>query len=89
MVDLDVVVVRAREFQTFADGLDESGMHDSARRLRLAVYDVYELVDELLSERSARVAMQANYERALDVLSVRACETCSARARSAVEEEVG
>jgi hypothetical protein len=89
VVDLDACAARAREFVTFADGLDESGMHDSARRLRLATYDLNDLVDELRAERSARVAMQENYERALEVLSVRACETCSARARSAVEEAVG
>jgi HEPN domain-containing protein len=87
VVDLDACAARAHELTTFANGLDDAGMHDSARRLRLSSYDVVELVEELRAEQSGRRAMQANYERALDVLTTRACETCL-RAARAVEEAV-
>lgn len=88
MLDLDACGERSRELVTFADGLDDAGMHDSARRLRLASYDVAELISWLRAERSARVAMQAKYQRCLDVLTLRACPACTARATSVPAEAV-
>lgn len=77
MLDVDACEGRAHELISFTEGLDEAGMHDTARRSRVVARDVLDLVVELRSERSGRVAMQANYKRCLDVLANRAGEQLS------------
>jgi hypothetical protein len=72
VLDLDTIEQRAREAISFGDGLEDGGMHQTARRLRLIARDVLELVPALKDERSGRMAMQANYKRCLDVLGQRA-----------------
>jgi hypothetical protein len=70
-VDLDAAVARARDLIEFANGLDEAGLSETARRSRVVARDLLELVDELRAERSARRAAQTNYDRALAVIGRR------------------
>jgi hypothetical protein len=71
MLDLDAAVARARDMLEFADGVEDAGHADTARRSRAVARDLLELADELRAERSARRAMQTNYERALAVIGRR------------------
>jgi hypothetical protein len=72
MLDLAAAVERAHALTEFAHGLEEAGLIEVARRSRMVARDVLELAEALDAERSARRAMQANYERCMDVLSTRA-----------------
>lgn len=72
MLDLDACERRARELITFADGLEDGGMTDTARRSRAVARETLELVDAVRSERSARQAAQASYKRCLDLIGARA-----------------
>jgi len=77
-LELAAVEQRARELWAWADGYEDTN-EQHARRCRMVARDVLELLPELESERSARVAMQANYHRALAVMETRlyreACES--------------
>lgn len=70
--DLATIERRATELIAFTDGLDDAGMHESARRSRLVARDVLELTEALRAERSGREAAQASYQRCLDLLGERA-----------------
>jgi hypothetical protein len=71
VIELDAIVARARDLLTFADGLEEAGLPEIARRSRMVARDVLELAEELTAERSARRSSQENYERARDVIARR------------------
>lgn len=69
---------RARELWAWADGYQDTN-EGHARRCRVVARDVLELIAELDAERSARVAMQENYRRALAVIETRLyAEACGA-----------
>jgi hypothetical protein len=54
----DEIVTRARDFITFCDGLEQSGLAETARRGRVVARDVLDLANELGSTRSALDAMR-------------------------------
>lgn len=54
---------RARELIVFADGLEEGGLVDYARRARMVARDALDAIAELDAERSARRALQAERDR--------------------------
>lgn len=72
-VDLDATASHARELIAWADGYQHLNQ-DGARRVRAFCNDTLQLVDELHAERSARIAMQTSYRRALHILGQRADE---------------
>jgi hypothetical protein len=72
--DLDAAANQARDLITFADGLEDVGLIDTARRSRVVARDLLEIVDQLRDERSARQAAQKSYERCLNVIGKRADE---------------
>jgi hypothetical protein len=69
-VDLADAETQARELIAWADGYEETN-EANARRVRAFCRNTLDLIDELQAERGARVAMQGNYRRCLDVLSSR------------------
>jgi hypothetical protein len=71
--DLEAIATRARELWAWADGYEETNA-EHARRCRLVARDVGELIDAYQAEASGRRAMQANYERAMGIMSSRAYE---------------
>ncbi len=60
----------ARELIVFADGLEQGGWGDYARRARLVARDALWALDELAAERSARQAVQQARDRLMDMLPV-------------------
>ena len=77
-VDVAAVRERAAALVAFAEGLDQAGLTELARRARLAAGDVVELADEVESERSARLAMQTNYARCLNIIGRAAYDSVEA-----------
>lgn len=73
------ITQRARELWAWADGYEDTN-EAHARRCRLVARDVLDLVRAYEAEQHARVAMQANYERALAVISSRVYAQAVARA---------
>jgi thiamine monophosphate kinase len=71
LLDLEAAAAKAHALIDFADGLEDAGLAQTARRSRVVARLTLELVDELSAERSARRAMQTNYERCLSVLERR------------------
>lgn len=53
----------ARDFITFADGLEEAGMVVYAQRGRVVATDLLRYTSELRAERSARVSIQKERDR--------------------------
>jgi hypothetical protein len=81
--DLDAAVVRARDLIGFADGLEDGGQVDTARRIRVVASDLIEVAEQLRDERSARQAAEASYKRALNVIGKRADEALTEALRRA------
>lgn len=55
----------ARELITFADGVEDAGHPDLARRSRNVARETLWLLDQLSAERSARRAFQTSHDRLL------------------------
>jgi hypothetical protein len=69
-----IAAAQARDLLTFAEALEDAGMTEAARRSRLVAQDCLWLVGLLADERSARAAMQAARDEAVDLLGQRAYE---------------
>lgn len=54
---------------TFADGIEEAGFVELARRSRVVARDVLRLAADLDAERSARVAIQEQRDRLLEIVA--------------------
>ena len=61
---------RLRELRAWADGYQETN-EQRARSVRSLINDLEELLVAYADEKRGRIAMQANYERALHVMSTR------------------
>src|SRR5262249_33425553 len=79
----------AHEAIEFASGLDEAGLREIGRHHRMLARELADTVGELRAERSARRAMQENYQRCLDVLGQRADERLRAASRGRARLPVG
>lgn len=73
MIDVDATRARARDLWAWADGYEDTNA-GHASRCRLVARDVLDLAEALEAEQGARVAMQENYQRCLDLISSRAYE---------------
>lgn len=63
---------RARELVTFCDGMEDCGFETFARRGRVVADDLLRALERLRSEHAARVKIQEDHERALQLLGNRA-----------------
>jgi hypothetical protein len=63
---------RARDLIEFADGLDDTGLHRTAGRCRIAADDLLRILADVRAERAARVKIQADRDRCLTLLADRA-----------------
>ena len=63
---------RAQELLVFADGFDDAGHLGLATRSRVVARDMLRLIDDLEAERSARQSVQAQRDRAIELLARRA-----------------
>lgn len=63
---------RAREFATFCDGLADAGFESFARRGRVVADDLLRALERLRAEHAARVKIQQDRDRALQLLGNRA-----------------
>jgi hypothetical protein len=77
--DIAAAVTRARELIVFANGLEDAGHAETARRSRMVARDLLEACDELAAERSARVAIQAARDRCLAILARQAGEAAAGK----------
>ena len=59
----------AQELITFADGAEEAGLVDYARRARNVARETLWLVDQLQAERDARKTIQAARDRLLEMVA--------------------
>ena len=55
----------ARELIAFADGLEEGGFRDYARRSRVVARELLQCAADVRAERSARAAIQAQRDKLL------------------------
>lgn len=78
LLDLDDFEARLHELAAWADGYEETN-EAAARRVRAAVSDAAELLAAYKDEVSLRLAMQANYDRALAVVASRAAQETAAK----------
>jgi hypothetical protein len=60
--------VDAPDTIAFADGLEEAGLTETARRVRLLSHDIQTLIQQLTAERSARIALQKRCEIQQEIL---------------------
>jgi hypothetical protein len=60
----------------FADGIEEAGYPELARRSRMSARDVLELAEQVREERSARVALQARAETLQSIVGKAAYDAC-------------
>jgi hypothetical protein len=72
---------RARDLIVFADGLDDVGLHRLAGRCRVVADDCLRLCVQVAFERAARLKIQADRERCLDLLANRAGQAAREEAR--------
>jgi hypothetical protein len=56
------------DLTAFANGLEEAGLTETARRVRLAAYDIQNLTQQLTAERSARIALQNRCETQQEII---------------------
>lgn len=59
----------ARELLVFADGVEDAGHPELARRSRSVARDALALAASLAAERSARIAIQADRDRLLAMMA--------------------
>lgn len=59
---------RAKELLVFADGIEDAGHPELARRSRVVARDVLRLTDQLNDERSARQHIQVQRDAAVGIL---------------------
>lgn len=57
-----------QEFIVFCNGLEAGGRVDLARRGRAVARGYIDALQQLESERCARITMQQNYERCLEII---------------------
>jgi site-specific recombinase len=72
---------RARDLIVFADAFEDAGHPQLARRSRVVAADLLRIVGELRDEQSARRAIQADRDRALQILANHAAENLDPRLR--------
>lgn len=72
-VNAEAITTRARDLWSWADGYEETNATRAAA-CRVVARDVLDLIEAYEAEQSGRVAMQANYQRCLDLISSRAYE---------------
>jgi hypothetical protein len=66
---------RVAEFLLFADGVEDAGLVEYARRARVVARDLDDALDELAAERSARVSIQAARDNCIALLTSRTTPT--------------
>ena len=69
---LEAMRERAHDLIVASDALEEAGLVRFARRSRVVARDLLTAVGEVRTERVARVAVQADRDRAVDLLAARA-----------------
>ena len=65
----------------FADGVEEAGYPDLARRSRIVSRELLEIANDLDAERSARVAIQKARDEAVGILANQAGEALAEELR--------
>jgi len=65
---------RADALMAFADGVEQAGWADYARKARDVARDVHELAHQLTAERSARQALQARCDELQTIIGKAAYE---------------
>lgn len=71
MLDLDAIEARARALIEFADGLEDAGQEQTARRSRMVARDCVDVVEELRGLEGACRTLKQRNERALDLILAR------------------
>jgi hypothetical protein len=78
---LDGADQRARDLIVFADGVEEGGLVEYARRARVVARDLLEALAALEASRSASDALKARCEKQQDLIGRRADELAELRRR--------
>jgi len=68
VLDVDGAIARARELISFADGLDDAGYHETARRSRIVARDCLEIADAFISTHHAFLTAKARHAFCLDLI---------------------
>lgn len=69
-------VRRAQDAIVFSRGLEEAGLAEAARQLRLLARDVLELSEALAAEQSVRRAIEARRDELLAIVGKAAYRAC-------------